>query len=103
MRFQSIRSCSAKRSTRLDQSFAEAGKKLGERDEAGIFWPGSAVHTDKELATAAKRNTQKLDFEVCIATIILDRNSQICFHKLMITCAFTKTSRARRHARPLAE
>jgi hypothetical protein len=39
-----------------------------------------------------KRNTGKLDFEISISHIILHRNSQICFHKLMPTKTVEKTT-----------
>jgi hypothetical protein len=34
--------------------------------------------------------------------IVLDRNSQICFHRGMIADGFMKTKRASRHARAAA-
>jgi hypothetical protein len=42
----------------------------------------------------------ELDFEVFVAMIILDRNSQIRFHKAMIEAGVMKINRARCYARP---
>jgi hypothetical protein len=44
----------------------------------------------------------KLNFEIFVPVIILDRNSQACFHKLMLTGGLTKTNHARRRACSLA-
>ena len=44
----------------------------------------------------------KLNSEIFVPVIILDRNSQACFHKLMLTGGLTKTNRARRRARSAA-
>jgi hypothetical protein len=42
------------------------------------------------------------DFEAFGAAIILDRNSQVWFHKAMVTGEVMKVSRARRRARLVA-
>ena len=35
---------------------------------------------------------QELDFEVFVAVILFDRNSQVRFHKLMVTALLEKSS-----------
>jgi hypothetical protein len=63
------------------------------------LWARDAVHPDPELAGGGKRDVNELDFEVFIAVIILDGNSQVCFHKLMTTGRLTKANYAQRCAR----
>jgi hypothetical protein len=41
------------------------------------------VQLDPKLALLGKGKLHKPDFEVLLPAIILDRNSQICFHKFM--------------------
>ena len=41
------------------------------------------------------------DFKVFVSAVILDRNSQICFHKDMATEMVMKTNHARSRARPV--
>jgi hypothetical protein len=65
-----------------------------ERNRSAVFGPRDAVHPDPELAGGGKRNAHKLDFEIFIAAIILYRNSQVCFHKLMIKAIDRKVTRA---------
>jgi hypothetical protein len=59
--------------------------------ETGLpsFGHSSPFIFDPKLAFAAAGQTGKLDFKVFVAVIILDRNSQICFHKIMLTKAKT--------------
>jgi hypothetical protein len=64
-----------------------------------FLWPHFAIHPDPELAVAGKGNPHKLDFEVFIPVIILDGNSQVCFHKTVMTGLVGKVSRARGCAR----
>jgi hypothetical protein len=41
-----------------------------------------------------RKGTFKQDFEIFISPIILDRNSQICFHKAMLTGRVIRNNRA---------
>jgi hypothetical protein len=45
-----------------------------------------AVHPDPEPAVALGK-ARELDFEVLVPAIILDRNSQVWFHKTMLAKA----------------
>ena len=56
-----------------------------------------SVHSDPELPLT-KRHSIEEDFEVLAATMILDRNSQVRYHKCMVAAGVRKTSRARRSA-----
>jgi hypothetical protein len=67
-----------------------------------ILRPRFAVHLDPELAGGGEWHPDKLDFEILVAPIILDRNSQVRFHKTMKTKATRKISRARACARTVA-
>ena len=67
---------------------------------AKLVRPGRAVHRDEEAARGERGRKQE-DFEVFISAIMLYRNSQVCFHKGMVTGEIMKVSRARRHARPV--
>jgi hypothetical protein len=49
-----------------------------------------------------KYGALELDFEIFIPVKILDRNSQVCFHRTMITGMVIKTNRARFRAQPVA-
>ena len=82
----------------FDQGFADAGEQFCERDRAAILGPGCAIHAHIELAVGRK-GTFKQDFEIFISPIILDRNSQICFHKVMLTGMVIQNNRARVCAR----
>ena len=95
MRLQAwARSGSAQASTRLDQGFAETGHHLGQRDGPAILGPLRAIHAHPELALA-KRHVQKQNLEVFVVAIVLDRNSQVRFHKTMKTKGTRKINRAR--------
>ena len=50
-----------------------------------------AVHLDPKLAIVGERNPGKLDFEVLISLQILDRNSNVCFHKGMVPTGLQKS------------
>jgi len=89
---------------RLDrprQGFADAGEQPGEGDGAAILGPGCAIHAHIELAVR-KYGALELDFEIFIPVKILDRNSQVCFHRPMITGRLTKANHARCRVRPAA-
>jgi hypothetical protein len=51
-----------------------------------------AVHLDAKLAVAGIRNLRKLDFEILPSQQILDRNSNVRFHKSMVTTGLQKSS-----------
>ena len=87
---------------RFHQGLAESGQQPCKGNRPAVFWSRDTVHPDPELAGGGKRNPHKLDFEVFIAVIILDRNSRVYFHKLMLTGRVVKTNRARRRARSAA-
>jgi hypothetical protein len=84
----------------LHQGFAQSGQQAGEGNRPAVFGPRITVHSDEELARGGKRGSDKLDFEVFVMVKILDRNSQICFHKAMIAGRVIKTNCARSRARP---
>jgi len=79
-------------SDRLNQRLAERGQQTREGNRAVIFGPRLAVHLHPELTLAGEGNPHELDFEVFIARIILDRNSQVRFHKPMVTKGTAKTT-----------
>ena len=78
-------------SDRLNQRLAERGQQTREGNRAVIFGPRLAVHLHPELTLAGEGNPHELDFEVFIARIILDRNSQVRFHKLMVAAELKKS------------
>jgi hypothetical protein len=49
-----------------------------------------------------KNGALELDFEIFVPVKILDRNSEVCFHRCMITGRVVKTNRARGRAQPAA-
>jgi hypothetical protein len=71
------------------QGFAHGGQETGERNWAAVLGPRFAIHFDPELAMVPVGQLRELNFKVFVAAIILDRISQICFHKTMITKAKT--------------
>jgi hypothetical protein len=75
----------------LYKRLTECGHQAGDGNRPAIIWPWLAVHFDQKLAIFGKTNSRKLDFEILVSVIILDRNSQICFHKTMLTKAKAKT------------
>ena len=81
------------------KGFAECGEQTREGNRSGVLGPRDAVHPHPELAGRGERDMNELDFEVFISFIILDRNSQVCFHKGMIAARLTKANRAQRCAR----
>ena len=78
----------------LHQGFAEGCHQPGPGNRPAVVWPRFAVHFDPKLPVAGKRNPHKLDFEVFVPAIILDRNSQIRFHNSMIIERVIKNNRA---------
>jgi hypothetical protein len=66
------------------QGLAESSQQPREGNWSAVFGPRDTVHPDPELAGSGKGDVNKLDFEVFVSAIILDRNSQICFHNPMI-------------------
>ena len=87
-----------KEAQRRFHSFADAGERHGKGDGAAILGPGSAIHAHIELAVR-KNGALDLDFEIFIPVKILDRNSQVCFHKAMVTVRVMKANCARDRAR----
>lgn len=85
----------------FDEGFADAGEQFGEGDGSAIFGPGCAIHAHIELAVR-KNGALELDFEIFVPVKILDRNSEVCFHRCMITGRVVKTNRARGRAQPAA-
>jgi len=77
----------------FDQRLADAGQESGEGHRASIGWPPCAIHAHEEL-TVSKIGTKEKDFEIFVAAIILDRNSQIWFHKAMLAVMVTKINHA---------
>ena len=85
----------------FDQRLAEAGQESGEGHGASVGWPRCAIHAHEEL-TMSKIGTKQEDFEIFVTAIILDRNTQIFFHKVMLTATVIKINRARACAWSLA-
>jgi len=81
------------------QGLAEGGEQTRQRNRFAVLGPRDTVHPHPELAGGGKRDSHKLDFEVFVPVKILDRNSQICFHNLMIKATDRKVTCARRRAR----
>ena len=79
-------------SRRPDQRLAEGGQQPGQRNRRARFGPPLAIHPHPELARRREGHPRQLDFEVFVARIIFDRNSQIRFHKPMLTKAVAKTT-----------
>ena len=88
-------------STGLDECFAQAGEQLGQGNGTAIVGPRCPVHADIELAVR-KNGTFQQNFKIFIAAIVFDRNSQICFHKFMLTGSVIQNNLARACARPAA-
>jgi len=88
-------------SARSDEGLAQTGKQSGQRNGPAMLGPGSAIHAHIELALR-ENGAPEQDFEVFISTIILDRNSQVCFHKVMVTGRVMKANRALGRAPSLA-
>ena len=63
---------------------------------------GNDTNRDIELAGVSEGHLRQLNFEVFGATMILDRNSQVGFHKTMKTKGTRKINRARTCALPVA-
>jgi hypothetical protein len=91
----------SKTSQGLHKGLADAGKQFGEADGAAILGPGCAIHAHVELPVR-KNGALEQNFEAFVPVIILDRNSQVCFHRSMILGRVTKLNRARWRAQPLA-
>jgi hypothetical protein len=62
-------------------------------DGAGVSRPVRHSSAPK-TGVPCKLNLRQLDFEVFVPATILDGNSQICFHKSMVTEHLEKIRRA---------
>ena len=80
-------------STSPDQGLAQSGHHPRYRHRFAACRPLFPVHPDKELSWP-ERDAQAQDLEVFASTIILDRNSQVGFHKSMLAKGAMKTNRA---------
>jgi hypothetical protein len=78
-------------SDRFHQGLAESGEQPREGNRSAFFGPRDPVHPDPKLAGGGERDANKLNFEVFVPFIILDRNSQVCFHKLMVSAGLKKS------------
>jgi hypothetical protein len=83
----SVRPVTCPASTGFDQRFAQRRHQPRQRYRLSRLGPRLPVHPHPELALAGKRDPRKLDFQAFIPLKILDGNSQICFHKPMLTKA----------------
>jgi len=89
-------------SHRPDQRLAERRQHPRQRHRPARLGPGQSVHPHPELAAAGDGHPRQLNFEVFVARIVFDRNSQVRFHKRMLTKAVAKTTvHAPVHARRL--
>jgi hypothetical protein len=77
------------------KGLAESGQQQAcDGHGPAVFWPRDAVHPDPELAGGGI-GTCKLDFEIFVPAIILDRNSQVWYHKSMVQATDRKVTGAR--------
>ena len=83
---------------RAHQRLAHRREHPCEGDGAPVRRPRHAVHRD-ELLPGSERRARQQDFQVLAPIQILYRNTQVGFHKPMLTPALPKVSRARPHAR----
>ena len=79
-------------STRFHQRLTERRQQPGQGHRAAVLGPRHAIHPHPELAGRREGNLRQLDFEVFMPTIIFDRNSQVRFHKPMLTKAAVKST-----------
>lgn len=75
----------------LHQGLAERGEQARQGNRPAIFRPRLAIHLDAKLAVVAERNPRNVDFEILITFQILDRNTNVCFHKPMIATGLQKS------------
>jgi len=67
----------------LHHRLGQRGEQTGKGNGPASFRPRLAVHLDQKLTVTGEGNPGKLDFEISILFKILDRNSQVRFHKRM--------------------
>lgn len=84
-------------SDHLREQLAEGGQQPRQRDRPSILGPRVAVHANEKLP-GSERGVKQQDFEASIPAIVLDGNSQVCFHKRMVEKGFTQVSRAQMRA-----
>jgi hypothetical protein len=60
----------------FDQRLADTGQESDEGHGSSVGWPRRAAHAHEEL-TVSKIGAKQQDFEIFVAAMVLDRNSQI--------------------------
>jgi hypothetical protein len=73
------------------QRLLERGKQARKADRPAIFRPGLAVRFDPKVAVAGERNPGEPGFEILISQRLLDRNSNVYFHKCMAAVGLQKS------------
>src|SRR6266436_2092512 len=82
---------------RAHHALAQGRKDLGQRHRPAPLAPRFTIQTHKELVRPGSAKQQNL--QRFVPAIILDRNSQVRFHKSMKTGPLTKINHARERAR----
>jgi len=75
----------------LHQRLADRGQQARKGNRLAILRPRIAIHLDQKLGMVRARNAGKLDFEVLMPLQLLDRNSNVCFHKCTVVTGLQKS------------
>ena len=78
----------------VHQRLAQGRQQARQGNRPAVLGPRLAIHPHPKLTAAGEGHACKLDFEIFAARIIFDRNSQVRFHRTMITGWVRKTNRA---------
>jgi hypothetical protein len=84
------------------QGLSQSRQQSRNAHRPAILRPPLPVHPNHKPPRGKRRSEQQYP-QIYISSVILDRNSQVCFHNYVQTEPFTKVNRARRLARSLAE
>ena len=79
------------------QCLAQGGEDARQRNGLARGRPARPIHADKELP-GPEWSAREQDFQSFSAVKVLDRNTQVSFHKCMVTEAVLKSSPARPRA-----
>ena len=82
----------------LDHRLAQRRQQSREAHRPTTPRPGRPIHLHHE-SPARKRRAEQQDFQILISSVILDRNSQLCFHNHTEAELLTEVNRARGRAR----
>jgi hypothetical protein len=84
-----------------DQRPSQSRQQSRNAYRPAILRPRLPVHPDHKPPRRKWRPKQQ-HLQIYISSVILDSNSQVCFHNYMQTAPLTKVNRARRRAQTLA-